>query len=381
MVRNVRWPQALAWRVRQQLLADVLPDVVEVARAVAGVQAQVTSSSEQGIWLRSGLPPAVARDALWKQRSMVKTWAMRGTLHWLPADEYPMWVAALRDKERNLKRGAAWERYHGMSEAQLLLITDAVGHVIGKAPMTREELAVAAGEASGDPALAGAVRASFGGTVLKTAAAEGLLCFGPDRGRNVTFVDPKAWLEGEWHEPAAGDAKAAVVSRFLRAYGPATTADLARWWGVPPADGKRLLKLVAGEVEEVDVEGEPGYMLATEADAMAASAPLRRHVRLLPAFDTYVLAPHSHRPHAWPPGHHDRISRAAGWITPTVLVDGRVVGVWDPVRRGGGVTVEVEALEPLSRPLRAEVERAARGYEVPLGAEISVTWVDRIRAG
>ncbi|MGI9118890.1 MAG: winged helix DNA-binding domain-containing protein [Acidimicrobiales bacterium] len=375
---GVSWPQALAWRAERQLLVSPLPDVVEVARQLAGVQAQVASSAEQAVWLRSGLAPTVTRSALWEERKLVKTWAMRGTLHWLPADEYPMWTVALRDKERNLKRGAAWERYHGMSYAQLLAITDAVAEIVGATPLNRQELASQLSDHTGDPALGQAVRSSFGGSVLKTAAAEGSLCFGPDRGRNVTFVDPKRWIPGRWSEPSAEEARACVVRRFLDACGPATAADLARWWGVPPAEGKRLLRGVGEEAEEVELDGERAWVLTDSIDSLAAASPLKGHVRLLPGFDTYVLSPHSHRRHAWPEGRHDRISRAAGWITPTVLVDGRIAAVWQPERCAGKVSIQIEPLSKLSSRLRSGIVEAALAYQTPLGAEVTVGWVERI---
>jgi hypothetical protein len=379
--RHVSWSQALAWRVERQLLVSPLPDVVEVARRLGGVQAQVTSSAEQAVWLRSGLAPSVTRSALWEERTLVKSWAMRGTLHWLPADEYPMWTAALRDKERNLKRGAAWERYHQMSYAQLLAITDAVAEIVGTEPLTRQELAGRLGDHTGDPGLAEAVRSSFGGSVLKTAAAEGSLCFGPDRGRNVTFVDPKRWIPGGWSEPSAEEARDSVVRRFLDAYGPATAADLARWWGVPPAGGKRLMKSVAEEAEEVELDGERAWVLARSVDSLTTTPLLEGHVRLLPGFDTYLLAPHSHRLEAWPAGRHDRISRAAGWITPSVMVDGRIAAVWQPERRAGKVTIQVEPLAKLSSRLRSKIAEAALAYQTPLGAEVTLEWVERMGTG
>src|SRR3712207_3411420 len=102
---KVSWSQALAWRVDQQLLRSVAAaDPVEVARRVAGVQAQLMSAAELGIGLRSGATPAGTQQALWRDRTLTKTWAMRGTLHLFPSDELPLWTAALRDKERSIKR-------------------------------------------------------------------------------------------------------------------------------------------------------------------------------------------------------------------------------------------------------------------------------------
>lgn len=368
------WAKALSWRVSQQFLAEPAPTVVEAARRVGGIQAQVMSAAELAAGLRAGQSPAAVRAALWAERSLVKTWAMRGTLHLLPADELPMWVAALRHKEGSIRRGQAWERYHGVTVAQLEAITAAVGEVLGTEPVTREELAHAVSGATGSAELGRAVRAGFGGTILKSAAANGELCFAPDRGRNVTFVDPRAWLGGGWKEPDVDAATTAVVHRFLDAYGPATAADLARWWGVPAAEGKKLLRPLAAELIEVDLDGVRCWLTPLGAEGLAAARPLRSHVRLLPAFDTYVLAPHGHRRHAWPDGLHGRISRTAGWITPTLVVDGRIAGVWSLGRASGAATVEIEAFGALSKPVRAAAEAGARSYEALLGTPLTVTF-------
>lgn len=169
-----------------------------------------------------------------------------------------------------------------------------------------------------------------------------------------------------------------MVLRFLDAYGPATEADFARWWGVPPADGRRALRPLAADLVDVDLDGVRTWVTAAGADGIAAARPLRGHVRLLPGFDTYVFAPHGHRRHTWPEGRHDRISRAAGWITPALVVDGRVAGVWAHGRRAGAVRVEIEAFAPPAARVRKAAEAQAAAYEALLGGPVEVAWVDRI---
>jgi hypothetical protein len=294
---HVSWEHALAWRVAQQLLGEPVPrpgtppppagSAVEAARRLAGVQAQVMSSAELAIGVRTGAPPSATRTAL-RERRLTKTWAMRGTLHLFPSDELPTWVAALRAKEAGTRRTRGWEEYHGVTVPQLAAITGTVGDVLGREPMTRVELAAAVTEATGDPALGTAVETGFGGTILKSAAANGDLCFGPDRGRNVTFVDPRLWLAGPWEEPEGGAALALVVRRFLDAYGPATEVDFARWWGVPPAQGKRVLRPQIPGLVRVELGDAPAWMTEAGAERLAHATPLSGHVRLLPAFDVYV---------------------------------------------------------------------------------------------
>jgi hypothetical protein len=71
------------------------------------------------------------------------------------------------------------------------------------------------------------------GSVLKPSACYGLLCFGPSRGRNVTFVSPRDWITGAWQQPGGDTAMRTVLRRFLDGYGP-TTADDFSVGGVEP---------------------------------------------------------------------------------------------------------------------------------------------------
>src|SRR3954466_4440066 len=82
------WPQALAWRTARHFLDKRVPHdrFLEVASTLCGLHAQLTSSAELTLWARvEGLQPDTVSNALWQDRCLVKTWAMRGTLHFLPA--------------------------------------------------------------------------------------------------------------------------------------------------------------------------------------------------------------------------------------------------------------------------------------------------------
>jgi hypothetical protein len=90
------WPGVLAWRLTRQRLDRRAPrdEALSVVREICDLHAQVMSSAELTLWARvEDLEPGAVREALWERRSLVKTWAMRGTLHLLPSDELPLWVA------------------------------------------------------------------------------------------------------------------------------------------------------------------------------------------------------------------------------------------------------------------------------------------------
>jgi hypothetical protein len=326
---SLNWDRMLAWRQTRQFLDRPLTDPVQVTSGVGGIQTQVASSALQALAIRSEKMPDIDR-LLWQERTLVKTWAMRGTLHLLPASELGDWIGLLR--RRPWKITPAWERYHGMTGKKLDAITDAIAEILSDEPMSREELAEAVVNKTKDRTLREAL-ASGWGQVLKPAANRGLLAHGPPRGRNVTFVDPAAWLGRKIHEPDPVAATAVTLARFLDANGPATLTDFSRWLGVDPKTGRELMAPHLDELVEVETEGHVGW-LTPEGVKEAAKAEPADGTYLLPGFDPYTLAPLSHRDHIIPEGKVDEVSRAAGWIAPVILDKGRIVGTWEVDRSG-----------------------------------------------
>ena len=118
--------------------------------------------------------------ALWEERTLVKTWAMRGTLHLLPAAELPRYVAAL-GRLRPRHHVPSWLRHHGLERAEADAMLAAIPRALAGRELTREELAAAVAEEVGRPALAAKLGGGFG-DLLKPAAFTGDLCFAPGDG-------------------------------------------------------------------------------------------------------------------------------------------------------------------------------------------------------
>jgi hypothetical protein len=353
---GVTWRRVGGWRLAQQHVTAPQDDLVAAAGAVCGVQAQVTSSAQFALGLRSRATAEDIDRALWSDRRLVKTWAMRGTLHWLPAHEYPLWIAALKTREWRIT--AAWERYHGVTKAELHAITDAIPVALEGQALTREELADRLAKLTGNAHLGEQLRSGWG-AVLKPAANRGLLCFGPDRGRNVVFVRPADWLGELAREPDSDEALRTVLHRFLDVHGPATHTDFARWFGVADKPARQLLAAHADDLVVADVDGVTGWVTPAGAEALS-TAPQATGIRLLGGFDPYVLAPISYRAAIIPAGHIDDVSRTAGWISPVVLVDGRVAGTWTAEQMPDGTTVAVEPFAPItSKAARELADHAA----------------------
>ena len=357
---------------RQQLVSRrPRRDLLAVVGAVGGLHAQVLSTAELAAWARvDGLRPGELEEELWERRGLVKTWAMRGTLHLLPAAEYGLWQAALDTYDHYLKGG--WLRGFSITLEELELLLSTVREVLGGEGLTRQELAAAVAEASGLTALGEKLGDSWG-AYLKPASFRGSLCFGPNRGRNVTFVSPAAWI-GAAPGPPADEAVAEVTRRYLGVYGPATAAEYSRWWGPRrPAQAIRSFRALGDEAVEVDVEGEPHWALAGQVEAIASTAPPGA-VRLLPAFDPYVIGSARDVPAILDPEHKARVHRPQGWISPVLLVDGRIEGVWSHERKGGRLSVRIEPFEALPDGVRQGAEAEAGRLATFFGDELSLEW-------
>jgi Winged helix DNA-binding domain len=371
---RLRWAQVMAWRAARHHLDGRVPAeaMLEVVRRLAGLHAQVRSSAELTLWARvDGLDPDAVRRALWDERSLVKTWAMRGTLHLLAADEFPRWQAALSTR-RSWESGA-WQRGFGVTLPELERLVDAVGTALEDRLLTREELAAEVARLTGSEALGGKLRQSWG-ALLKPAAALGRLCFAPNLGQQVRFTRPDTWLGG-WtdHDPDAALAEA--TRRFLGASGPVTREDFARWWGTPsPAVGRRLLERLGDEVARVEVEGTAAYALAADLPGLAAEPAAGRIVRLLPAFDQYVVTATLQAQHLLPGPFKARVYRPQGWLSPVLLVAGRMEGTWRQQARGRRLLVTVEPFTDVPGWVRGAAETEAERLAAWSGRRLELAW-------
>jgi Winged helix DNA-binding domain len=160
---GLRWAQVMAWRSARHHLDGRVPAkaMLDVVEDIAGLHAQVMSSAELTLAARvEGVAPDDVRRALWEERSLVKTWAMRGTLHLLPAAELPRWQAALSTR-RGWEAGA-WQRGFGVTLEELGRLNGAVAQALDGRLLTREELAAEVGRLTGSEELGDKLRESWG---------------------------------------------------------------------------------------------------------------------------------------------------------------------------------------------------------------------------
>jgi hypothetical protein len=330
-------------RVTAQLLhrPGRRPAVADLVARLLAVQAQDIGAAPLALRVRSRGLTAAAVAAAREDRSVVRAWGPRTTLHLMTPDDLPLLLVCV-----TTTHSARRLRQEGVTGAPDELARTVARALAGQGPLTKaavgQRLARFGARAEGQ----GIVH------VLLLGAAQGTVVLGPDQGNKPTYVHAGDWL-GRVPRPARDRSRAVaeIARRYLRAHGPATPEDLAAWSGLAVGEARNAWAAIADELTEVQHAGRPLWRLRR------AQRPGDVRLALLPTFDEYVL------------GWRDRtfavagpaarlFSRGGGMIPATVVADGRVVGTWRRDRSGG---VATELFEPVDEhALAAESEDVSR---------------------
>ena len=370
---SLSWDNVLAWRVQRQYLAtpQAADQWATVAQRLCGLHAQVMSSAELTLWARTTeLPRETVTTALWETRALVKSWAMRGTLHLFTADDFPIYQASLKSTARNWLR-PAWLKYFGLTAEEHEQLMAALAEALTGDPLTRTELATTVADLTGSKALGDKVLFSWG-SMLKPAAYNGTLCFGPSVGQNVRFTRPDRWLP-RWRTVEPEQARLEVARRYLHAFGPTTLHDMSRWWATSPAIVRRILTQLGDEVHIVNVDGTPRWTLTQHLDELKQARPTKT-VNLLPGFDQYVITAERDNDAVLDPRFRPRVYRPQGWISPVLLVNGKMRGVWRHERKGSRLLVTIEPFTPQPRWVKKAAEAEAGRLATFLGGQLELRW-------
>jgi uncharacterized protein YcaQ len=370
---DLTWAAARERRLARSYLAKAAPKarLVDVVRDVGGLQAQLLSAAELALSARvAGLTQEDVREALWVEKTLVRAWTVRGTIHVIPAKDLALWMSALGT--RRYWESKEWLDRHGLTAKEARAVFDAVVDAVGKNGANRAEIA---------HAVAGRLGAKFKekiasgwGELLSPLMYMGEICFGPTTGPNVTFVRVDRWI-GKLRSVDPDQAWRELVLRFLRAYGPTTLDGIARWFGMKPAAVRTLLRSFEPEVVEVSIEGRKAWVLHRDRAVPPRRAPT---VRLLPQYDCYVIGSHP-RDTIIDTGALSRIRKhkrgqwegAVG--VPVLLVDGVVSGIWDRSWRGDGIAVTVHPATRLTRAQSRGVEKEVARIGRFFGREATLT--------
>ncbi len=364
---SVPWMRICERRLDRHGLSQPSADATaaDVVSAMCGAHAQVMAAAELSVCLRlTAATRADVRTALWTERSLVKTYGPRGTVHLLAARDLPRWHAALS--------AIPFAGDPLLTEAQTGEVVAAIDAVLSggsttEAGLTADELGAQVIAQTG-PWAADPVVPAFGGAWprwrrgIVAAAHSGALCFGPARGRLATYAHPRHWLP-ESPPCEQRTALPELVLQYLRSYGPAAPQHFARWLTAPRRWATELFDSMSGQLEPVRI----GEVLAFGVKDDLWEHRVPGGVRLVPYFDAYVVGSHP-RELLYPGAARQRaLARGQAGNFPVLLVDGIVAGLWHHRRSGTRLGITVEPFAELTATqhdeLHAQAERVGEILE------------------
>lgn len=368
--------------------------VVEVA-GLCGIQDSPPGAAAMSLHARvEGVTPEVIEQALAVDRTLVRTWAMRGAPYVVPTVDLPVFTTGVlpvdEDARTRLVVGVqqALASLSGGLDDHVAVAADAVRDVLAGRRLEIRELGRQVAErvrptlpphdrtvweTEGPYARGQSLGEGVVHFCVRILALQQVLCFAPRHGRTAPFVLLSEWLE-DIPQLDAGEARRELATRFLRAYGPSTPGGLARWLGVATPDAAAWWGLVQDDVVRVDVDGSPHWLLAEDMDTLGRSQDDPIHgVRLLPPGDPFlqladreVLVPDPARQRQlW------RSLHSPG----ALLLDGEVVGTWRGRKRSSCLEVTVEPFRRLPSATHAAIDEEADALALVRGSRTATVAV------
>jgi hypothetical protein len=331
----------------------------EVVRWLGAVQAQ---DYNQSLWaigsrLRKGTVDDIERAIT--ERSLVRTWLMRGTIHYAPPEDVRWLLALVGPRLR-----AAEERRReqiGLPEADVARSAELLAAALaGDRRLSRPEvMELLEGEGI-------ATGGGHGYHILWRLAQDGLICIGPMSQKQQTFVLLDDWAPPQQARDLSRDASLAALARcFATSRGPVTVADLARWAGITVAAARRGFAAADGLAGEA-IDGTEHWVAAD-----AERPPVHRRAYLLAGFDEFMLG-YRDRDAILDPEHAGKVAPGANGIFRPMIVDrGRIVGTWSRALRAGSLTLTLQPFAEAADRLAADVEPEADRYRAFLGLPAS----------
>ncbi|WP_166785451.1 winged helix DNA-binding domain-containing protein [Cryobacterium cryoconiti] len=348
--------------------ADAAADVV---RHLLAVQAQDFPQAVWALGLRSGDTRAAVEAAL-ERGEVVRSWTMRGTLHFVAPPDLRWMLQVTRP--RMLAQFDTRRHELGLDQPTLdraravALAVLSGGRRIGRAEFQREL------EAAGVP-----TTGQRGYHLILHLAITGIVVWGPPLAGQQALVLLDEWAPDAGERLPPADALGRFLSRYLAGHAPATIRDFAWWARVTLTEARAALAAIRGQLVEMRY-GDQCYFRTISAAEALDSRGSAGPVHALPGFDEYLLG-YQDRSQALPaeaarlvvPGKN-------GIFLPIIVSGGQVIGTWRRAVRRNEVAVTAEPFVPLDDAAKQAFAAAVAQYGEFLGLPVSLAWSERAGA-
>ncbi|OBI77510.1 winged helix DNA-binding domain-containing protein [Mycobacterium sp. E740] len=359
---------------RRHFLTAPAESVGAVAGGLIGLHATDPATPYLSLWARLGDFTTADLDAdLYERRTLIKHLAMRRTLWTVRGDDLPLIQAAASDRvaDNERRRLIADARKAGVctdGDEWLEAAGAAVlRHLAAEGPTSAQALRAALPELAGTynpaPGKRWGGETPLGPRILTVLAVRGDIMRGPNDGKWTTSR-PRWVSAADWVPVTdavdADTARAALVRRWLAAFGPASLTDVKWWFGTTLTWARQALR--DSDAVEVDLDGMPGYALPDDLQVEPETGPW---CALLPSLDVTTMGWFDRDWYLGP--HRSQVFDRNGNAGPTAWCDGRIVGAWNQDDDG---RVEVLLLDDVGRSAHQRLQKQA--------AELT-EWLDGVR--
>ncbi|HEY8459727.1 MAG TPA: winged helix DNA-binding domain-containing protein [Blastocatellia bacterium] len=330
----------------------------EVVAWLGAVQAQdyLGALWAVGLRMRNAVEADVERALA--DRTIIRSWPMRGTLHFVAAADI-RWMLELLTPRIVANNARRLLRDFDLDENAFARSKDLIARALeGGRQLARNDMYKAL-ETGGVPT--GGQR---GPHILWRLAQDGFICFGAREGKQHTFA-----LLDEWAPKAKrmsrDESLAELARRYFTSHGPATLQDFVWWSGLTTADARAGLEMAKRELTHESVNGQI-YWLAPSPPVTKDSSPA---AHLLPAFDEYLVA-YKDRSAALDPAYTKQVNPGNGLLAPAIVVDGQIVGTWKRTLKKDALVISPSPFTKLTRAETRAFAEAANRYGKFLGASM-----------
>jgi hypothetical protein len=351
--------------LRQRLSSHRLDRAVfarpeEAVAWYGAMQAQDYRHAKWAVGVRcAGVTEADVAQAI-TDRALIRTWAMRSTLQFVAAEDV-IWLLDLVGPRQIAHASVNDARRFNLDDAAFAAAEKALAKALRGKVLTRKET-YAALERQGV-----STAGQRGYHIVARAALSGLVCQGPPRDKEDTFVLLDEWLPPASPKPRE-EAQAELALRYFRSHGPATLEDFVWWSSLTVVEARAGLEAAKSRLVR-EVVGEVTYWWASEA-----TPPPKRYpaAHLLPGFDEYLLG-YVDRSHILGKIPKAEVVHSNGIFRPTVLMSGQIVGTWSSRKLPNGLEYTPEIYGETRQILQA-VEAAAERWAIFLGLPDAFGW-------
>lgn len=363
---------------RHHLIERAPPgEAMKVVDDILGLNAQGALNFQISLWNRvSDLDVGFIPKALFEDRSLVRSWFMRNTVHIIPSKRFALFRRAL---EKSLM--TEWNRWTvktgtKKSEDAWVPLYPQVLDALEDEPLTLKQILEKVGW-SGTGAQSRLHR------LIREMSLRGLICNARSSGpwyhnTEHAFSRVDRWLPmTDLHSISVEGALINLAKMYLKTYGPASISDYAYWTGIRVQEAKPVFDSFSDSLAKVSISERKGELLILVEDlqTLLNTGGEPRNARLLPEFDALIMG-HKDKARFLDPAVKTSVFLPLADVAATIMVDGRVEGVWKMRKEKKSWRLELSPFKKFDEEERELVGEEVEGLREFTDFEIEEAWIE-----